>query len=307
MSSNRLKQIIIHLLLAVFLANAANKFFVSDLEYEEQHHFYARIFKYHGDAPDQYRILPLLGLKVLCGSMRFNWAVLVYNCILSFVLFELFARLMKGQNERRIFSFNFLFAAFYIYTQYTGWRPDTMGLMVICAFTAMIPLLKPAGVTRDVLLSVCIVALAFSRAEIALIFGIFFAFFATRSLLFRLLWLVLPLVIQVSLQKLIFPDAVYYSKPVMLSDNFSLFYILRNPSTWLILAAIAGTWSSISSFVSSTFRTYLYFYVLIAAYLVFVLVVGRVNEYRLYLPFLPLLLLIIQDVSRKPKVKSARS
>ncbi|MEM7039731.1 MAG: hypothetical protein AAF570_22345, partial [Bacteroidota bacterium] len=67
-------RLLFHALLAFFLANAANKFFVVDLEYEMENGFYARIFNFQGDAPDQYRILPLLPLKLLCDQLPFNHA-----------------------------------------------------------------------------------------------------------------------------------------------------------------------------------------------------------------------------------------
>ena len=67
-----LLRIAVHILLAAFLANAANKFFVADLDYEFANGFYEKIFVGLGDAPDQYRILPLGPLKLLCGYLPFE-------------------------------------------------------------------------------------------------------------------------------------------------------------------------------------------------------------------------------------------
>lgn len=281
-----------HLLLAIFLANAANKFFIADLDFELENGFYARIFNFLGDAPDQYRILPLLPLKLLCSYIPFNHAVLLYNLFFAFLVFEMFWWLKGAAAQRDKMLFNLIFAGIYIYTQYTGWRPDTMGLMAAACGAMIAAKAFPIGPIRNFMLLLSILILSFSRADIALIFAIYLAFYELKSWPLRGLLILSPIAVQALLQFALFPDAQYYSETIMLMDNLSGYYFFRNPATYLIFAALIALWKPISTFFSSTFAKYRYFYLLMGAYLLLVLVIGRVNEYRLYLPFVPIFLVI---------------
>ncbi len=282
---------IFHLLLAVFLAFAANKFFVPDLDYEIKHGFYARIFDFVGDAPDQYRILPLLPLKLLCNWLPFNHAVLLYNGILGFICFELLWVLYGTQKPQKRLLLNLGFAAAYIYTQYTGWRPDSMALLALCLGIAFAVMKISSPKWKLLVLGIGIVALSYSRAEIAFIYAIFFAFYLNDLRL--IIFSIVPIAAHFSLQLWIFPEAHYYTKPIMFWDNLGLHFIVNNPATYLILAAIIGFWSPLLRFLRKDIQKNLYFYVLLVGYLGLVLIVGRLNELRLYLPFLPLFLLLL--------------
>lgn len=278
-----------HLLLAAFVANAANKFFVVELDYELAHGFYARIFAFQGDAPDQYRILPLLPLKVLCRHLSFNHAVLVYNFILGFGVLELLWRMSRRLGGNWRWGLSFGFSILYIFTQYTGWRPDTMGLMLLSTLAALVLQdLRDAGL-RGLLFGACILALSFSRAEIALVFALFATFYRTLGYGFLI---PVPILIQMLLQTTLFPDARYYSKTIMLWDNLHLHYLLRNPATYLLAASGVVFYRQCHAFVMKTLRRFYYFYLLLGGYILLVLVIGRLNEYRLYLPFVPLLLIV---------------
>ncbi len=282
-------RLVVHALMAIFLANAANKFFVVDLDYELTHGFYARIFQGLGDAPDQYRILPLLPLKWLCDWLPFNHAVLVYNLVFGWVVLELQWRLARELSEKWRWAAGFGLCVFYIYLQYTGWRPDTLGLLTLCLVAAMIIKEMRDASLRFVLYGLCIVLLSFSRADIALIYALFATFYRKKI---YAAYIPIPIVSQILLQSVIYPDAVYYSKTVMLLDNLHLHYIVRHPLTYLLPAVVLAFWGQIKSFVAATIQKNYYFYLLIAGYLLLVLLIGRINEYRLYLPFVPLLLVI---------------
>lgn len=283
-----------HGLLAFFLANAANKFFVADLEYELAHGFYARIFAGVGDAPDQYRLLPLIPLKAICDFLPFNHAVLVYNVAVGFLVLELFWWIMGGLPRRQKLLFQLLFAMGYIYCQYSGWRPDTLGLLAVAAAVVLPPwwtVDRPATYGLRLLQTVLLLALAFSRTDIALVYGAFLAIYGTQSWAWRLTWLLAPVGVQLLLQLVLFPEASYYSKTVMLTDNLSGYFLVRHPATWLILAVLLVFGRHLRDFVRRTWR-FRWLYALLTGYLLLVLVIGRVNEWRLYLPFLPLLLSI---------------
>jgi hypothetical protein len=284
-------RLIAHALLAIFVANAANKFFVVDLDHEEATRFYARIFMGQGDAPDQYRILPLLPLKLLCEglSLPFHYAVLLYNMVFGFAVLELHWRLGKTLAPGTRWAMSFGLAMLYIYLQYTGWRPDTMGLLLLCALAALVIREVRDPSLRWGLWGLGILLLSWSRADIALIYALFGTFY--RS--YNYAWFIpVPIASQILLQGYVFPQAAYYSKTVMLLDNLSGYYLVRNPATYLILAAMVAFWKPLRAFVADTFQKNRYFYLLMLGYLILVLVIGRLNEYRLYLPFLPLWLVI---------------
>lgn len=286
-----IRRIIFHLLLAVFLANAANKFFIVDLQYEIDHGFYEKIFDFVGEAPDQYRIIPLLPLKFLCKVLPFNTAVLIYNSIAGFFCLELFWLLMPDIETLKRMLFSVIFGMSYVFFQYTGWRPATLGLLLIClGITILIPRIKNKAL-QWLSLGIGILLLSFSRADMALVYAVFFAFYLKdlRLVIFALF----PIGAQLIMQVWLFPDAHYYTKPFMLFDNLRGKFMLRNPMTYLLLAVSVGFGPRILRFLREDIRKNLYFYILFVGYLGLVLMVGRLNETRLYLPFIPIFLLLL--------------
>ena len=298
------KRLLFHLLLAVFVANAANKFFIGDLEYEEEHQFYERIFNFEGDAPDQYRILPLLAIKGLRAIGRlavpdfaFHHAVLIFNFICAFLLFELSFRILTHLSRRRRFQVHLLFAILYIYTQYTGWRPDTLGLLLLCQLYVFGVLgMERAGKPNSFLYALfhlfAILLISFSRSDIAAIYALFAACYFLKSNFLRFCIISLPFVVQALLQFYWFADAQYYTKSVMLLDNLKGYYILRNPASWLIAAIVLLYFKSIVELLRNVYARFPVFVGLALLYVLLVFVLGRLNEYRLYLPFLPLIVYI---------------
>lgn len=294
-------RLMVHALLAMALAQAANKFFVADLDSELANGFYARIFQFAGEAPDQYRILPLIPLKWLCDWLAFNHAVLVYNAVLGMAVLELLWLLSKHLKVQWRWGIGFGMAVAYIFFQYTGWRPDTMGLLLLCCCAAYLLQMPLRDATLRLLLyGASIVLLSFSRADIALIYALYATFYRNGS---YAIWIPLPIVVQLLLQNVFFPEAQYYTKTIMLLDNLKLHYIIQHPATYLIMATALAFWRPIVGFVRVTIQKNYYFYLLIAGYLLLVLVIGRLNEYRLYLPFLPLLLLFAHGSQPKQGTK----
>ncbi|MFM2375283.1 MAG: hypothetical protein RLZZ165_380 [Bacteroidota bacterium] len=278
--------------LAAFLANAANKFFVADLDHELQYGFYARIFDFQGDAPDQYRILPLLPLKLLCRFFPFNHSVLIYNLVFGFIVLELLWQMSSGFELRTRHGLSFGLSVLYIFMQYTGWRPDTMGLLCLSFAAAWSLRFLKASDGKLLLYGLSVLLLSGSRADIALVYALFATFYCGRL---YAIWIPMPVIVQVLMQEVIFPSTQYYSKVFMLWDNLRLHYLLYNPATCLALAALVAFWNPIVHFVRRTSGRSLYFYILATGYFLLVLVIGRVNEYRLYLPLVPILLIIAHE------------
>ncbi|MEM9917501.1 MAG: hypothetical protein AAF990_05360 [Bacteroidota bacterium] len=300
---------LIHLLLAVFLANATNKFFIGDLDYERDHRFYEKIFAFEGEAPDQYRILPLLGIKAVRTVLRlgmadapFNHAVLLFNFICGFLLFELFFYLLNHRPERDRYLFNFGFAILYIYTQYTGWRPDTLGLLIVgTALIAGLFKLRPGTPSWTIFATTGLLVLAFCRSDIAAIYAVFIAWTAIKGWPLRLALIGLPFAVQAFLQFYLFADATYYTKPVMIWDNLGGYHLAKNPATWLLAAFLLYNAKHLIHYIRASYRQVPVFYWLLAFYLVLVLFVGRLNEYRLYLPFLPLWMVVDNQLLKTSK------
>ncbi len=302
-----LKRLSFHLLLAIFLANAANKFFIPNLETEAKQHFYEQIFNFQGNAPDQYRILPLLAIKGLRSTLQFirpevtfHHVLLVFNFICGFLIFEGFFRLLTTFSERKGYLFNLIFAIVFIYTLYTGWRPDTLGLLLICTFYCVWwngqKTEQKTGISTFVSHLFFIVTLAFSRSDIAAIYAIFFAFTFIPNWPQRLLLVSLPFAVQYLLQFHIFKSATYYTTPIMVWDNLSGYYLAMNPATWLIAALILLFYKELYRYVVKTYQLIPLFYWLLLGYLGLVFIMGRLNEYRLYLPFLPLWMIMHSEV-----------
>lgn len=295
MKEKALTRVLVHLLLAFFLANAANKFFTADLDADAKR--YALIFDFAGEAPDQYRILPLLALKALCQWTSFHTAVLIFNFALGFISLELFVPFLRKYPVQTRYTFSVLFSAGFIYTLYTGWRPDTLGLLVLCQVTALVGWKMPQGMPRNVVLTLLLAAMAFSRAEIALLTGVFLALHGRRQWVWLVVWCGMAIGVQFLLSRYLFPSATYQTQKVMLADNLRLYYILRNPATWLLAAVCIIWWRGLSTYVRRTYRKFYYFYLIGISYLLLVLVIGRLNELRLYLPFLPLLMMMLNSES----------
>lgn len=127
-----------------------------------------------------------------------------------------------------------------------------------------------------------------------MVFALWIAIYCTRKWPLILLWLVIPLVVQFFLQEIIYPDASYYSEKIMLLDNLRGYYLLRHPATYLILALLIAFWRPVLNFLRQSWEQK-WFYLLVLSYLGLVLVVGRINEYRLYLPFVPIFLVIWRE------------
>ncbi len=293
------RRILIHLLLAIFVANAANKFFIGDLEFELEHQFYTTIFAFEGQAPDQYRLLPLMGIKAVWAGLKtlrpatpFNHAVLVFNFFCAFLIFELWFGMLRQFAASKRLTFHLLFALLYIYTLYTGWRPDTLGLLLICVlYTSRLPTVAGKQIASWWHL-LGIMALSFSRTDIAVVYGIFFAAYYARRWWIRLILILFPFATQALLQFWLFKDATYYTKPIMIWDNLGMYYLAYNPASWLIAAAVLIFWKQLLHFFRRTYATFPVFWWLVLAYLGLVFVFGRINEYRLYLPFLPLMMMM---------------
>ena len=82
---------------------------------------------------------------------------------------------------------------------------------------------------------------------------------------------------------------------VMISDNLSLRFLASSPLTYFLIALLVGYWPSIINFIKQVAKTHVFVLVAMCGYVVTLFVIARLNEYRLFLPFLPLVLWLIDE------------
>tara|TARA_B110000444_G_C18572254_1_gene469934 strand:- start:232 stop:606 length:375 start_codon:yes stop_codon:yes gene_type:complete len=102
----------------------------------------------------------------------------------------------------------------------------------------------------------------------------------------------IPIIVQLLLSNTIYPGAKYYSELIMVTDNLSLLYFINNPTTYLLAALAIFYWERIRELVTHLHAENRFVLIIIAGYILTVFVIGRPNEYRLFLPLLPVILLI---------------
>ena len=174
---------VFHGLLAYFTANAGLKFFLASLDSIVGRAFILRVFEFTGNAPDQYRILPFLGLKwtwqlwqLIVPGAELEKAILIFNTLFGWFVYEGFFRLNSNWTESRRLRFNFLFAVLYAYWLFQGWRPETLGFFAVCLGNALLWQRRAAPVWCWLALLV----LAFCRADTALVYALFYGAWARR-------------------------------------------------------------------------------------------------------------------------------
>jgi len=283
------RRVAFHLLLAVFVARANDEHFRSFIDWEGARGFYRAILTLQGHAPDQYRILPLLPLRLLEHWMSFRYAVLALNLVALFLCLELFWWTLAHRPPRQRVLVSLLFAALAHFTLYPGWRPDTSALLALCALSLAPLRALPPSRRRDALLVGGITMLSFARADVALVYGIFLQSGRRAAGWARALVLLAPLAVQLLLARVVFPQATTYARIWALGDNLSP-RTVETATTFLLLALLLASWESARRWLGEVARNdrplALACLVLFAAVLCF----GRVNEYRLFLPLLPMLL-----------------
>ena len=138
-----------------------------------------------------------------------------------------------------------------------------------------------------------LVLFSFTRADIALLVGLVCSVYMLLGIWEKCITVAIPLTCQLLLSTKIFPNAQYYSDLIMVSDNISLVHFLNNPMIYLLSGCAIYYWSSIREFMIHLYQEQK-FILLLAGYLLTVFIVGRPNEYRLFLPMLPIIFLILE-------------
>jgi len=285
------------LLLAFFASYTTYFIFFTDNDYLE---FYKIILEFNGNAPDQYRIIPYLLMKPIIHvfSLKLNFftafklTIIIFNTIFLFMTFLLLSKLIKNIHTSILFVIFIGFSMFYPLAMFSGPRPVTAFYIFLISLYFFL-FSKEKELTLP--LVTVYILLAFSRPDLAMVVLISTIFYihGKYHILKAILLFLLPIISHLLTSKIIFPNAVYYCKKIMLYDNISLNFIVHTPGTYLVVAVFLLFYQSIKQMVQLTISKYKYFYIAITLYLLVIFVVGRINELRLYLPFFPMVLYML--------------
>jgi hypothetical protein len=258
-----------------------------------------------GRAPDQYRIIPylLLGLireflQVLPGyAGGLRYPVLIFDSLFLLLsvlsIRKYFATVSNG-------PFIWILLLVYPYLMFDGYRP-------ISAFILFLSIITVAMLRQTIQnsgqalagLFLMILLMSFTRADVALLFAM--ASLGTGQIkpALRGGLLLIPPLAQYVLSQLLFPEARYFSAVIMLEDNFGGSYLLRSPLTYLLLGLALYYHQRVGLFLSKAWHSNKSILLAMLAYTAALLVIARPNEYRLFLPLLPLLLWLLETQQKQ--------
>ena len=106
----------------------------------------------------------------------------------------------------------------------------------------------------------------------------------------------IPLFVQLLLSNLVFSQAEYYSQLFIYAQRqLSLRYLASSPITFALIALLIRYCEAIKGLVSYGAKANKSVVFAMAAYTITLCLIARPDEYRLFLPFLPLILLVFED------------
>lgn len=259
-----------------------------------------------GRAPDQYRVLPYFIIGLLSdligifthsgGSDLLSTRISIVTFDAAFLASSLFVlRIYFGPARSLIFIMTLLIL--FPFLMYGGYRPISSFILLLA--TALTIILrdhsegKPGAVASYFLL---LGLMCLTRADIALMFAFLGLTLSIPSWL-KALAITLPLVAQYLLSEVVFPEAVYFSPVIMVLDNLSFRFFITSPLTylWLVLGAIY--YSKIVSFLKQCWQQQRLVLLILLGYCGVLFVIARPNEYRLFLPMLPVVLWLLEDIA----------
>ena len=246
-----------------------------------------------GRAPDQYRYLPYLFLDqirniltVIVGKdIGWKWPLVTFEAtFLALGLCSLVSYSSEQLDKRMIVLTTTLV---YPFIMLDGVRSIASFIFFMSCFLLLISKSSFLGGRRGLFYSV-LVAFSFSRADVAILVGLIAAHHMHYRISEKLAVATIPIVAQILLMQYIFPSAEYFSEVLMFRDNISAVYIVGNPVTYLILGSVIGYWNKFSDFLAAVSEHHRFPLILCIGYIATILLVGRINEFRLFLPLLPI-------------------
>lgn len=296
----------IFVLLATFTALSTYKLHEPHLiRFADNYH---AIIDFTGPAPDQYRILPYLMIKTLMYCLDFNYATLLFNFLCFVPLYWLLhCRILVALPPRTRYAVLIVFALIYPVAMIRGYRPVTVFLILLVTQVVATYQRLPRVALRSyemMSLSFYLCLISFTRTDIAFLTALFLCLYLGNRLplLVRGSYLAIPVLSQFLLSRVIFTDAewshVFFTFFLNISSwkYLGIRYLgLSSPLVYLVLlAALAFPESSrsLARFFLTRHRRVL---LLLGAYMLLLLFVGRPREFRLFLPFTPMFLMVLND------------
>jgi hypothetical protein len=265
----------------------------------------AQIVDLQGRAPDQYRVLPYLLIGALHFLQEFfagapstlRYPVLVFDCVSLFAASTMLRRLLPANSA---LHFSLALLLLYPYLMFDGYRPISAFILFLSVLAVLsmkeLGSANTASAWRYLLL---VLLLSASRADVALMIAAAGLGLARPGVLVSITSLAIPLLMQGLLQWLIFPEAEYFSAVVMVQDNLSGRFLFASPLTWLLAGLALLYLQQIRTISCFAWRCYRVTAVVVLGYVLTLFIVARPNEYRLFLPMLPVILLLQQHLHRQ--------
>jgi len=252
-----------------------------------------------GRAPDQYRIFPYLVLAAikevlgLWSDLSWKYPVLIFESLSLFASSLILRRLSISLPISHILIPLLLLT--YPFLMFDGVRSIAAFILLVSSITVFLFGRPNPQVKIKLGFYAMLILFSFTRADMALLVGLVCSVYMSLAIWEKFITAAIPLIIQLLLDTTIFPEALYYSDLIMLSDNISLIHFVSNPTTYLLLGCSIFYWESIREFIAYLFNDQKFIFLLIMGYFLTVFIIGRPNEYRLFLPTVPIILLIIRN------------
>jgi hypothetical protein len=268
--------------------------------------YFGNILDFKGFAPDQYRILPYLLIKPLAHVMRLEFAFIIFKTIFFALFFYECFNLLTNIKRQKIYLYIILLSFIYTISMHAGYRPDAIFLVWLTAILLRVLKSKWEFKQKSLALYLLLVLISFTRADFALFCAIFLSFYYFKIHVLSALVIVTPLVIQFLLQKIIFPDAVYQVEVITFWQNVLLKFPISS-LLFLFPPLLILYWHTFKGFSLFVIRQYPYFIYIFVFYFFALVWVGRITEFRIYLPFIPFLLTFYNEWLEERKSVSCQT
>jgi len=288
------------LLAAIFSAWASYLIHVIPIE-EPSLPILEALIDFSGRAPDQYRVVPYILIGVIRDAVNLlpgidvelRYPMLIFD---SLFLFLSVLALRKHFSDVGGQGITWYLLLVYPFLMFDSYRP-TASFVLFLAIQIVVFMHNANAGRKNAwpVLTGLIVLMSFTRADVAFLFAVSALGLGNASTVVKAAIAVIPLVVQLLLGKVIFAEAEYFSQLIMLSDNLSLRFLMSSPLTYLLLGLLMFYWNSVFSFVKRTVQSHTLVFLAMAGYVLTLLVIARPNEYRLFLPFLPLILWLLRE------------
>ena len=240
-----------------------------------------------------YRYLPYLFLDqirhiltiIIGENIEWKWPLITFEAtFLALGLCSLVSYSSKQLDNRIIVLTT---ALIYPFIMFDGVRSIASFIFFMSCFLLFISKSSFLVGRRELFYST-LVAFSFTRADVAILVGLVAAHHMHYRIPEKLIVAAVPILAQILLMQYIFPSAEYFSEVLMFRDNISAVYIVGNPVTYLILGSVIGYWNKFSDFLAAVSEHHRFPLILCIGYIATILLVGRINEFRLFLPLLPI-------------------